>query len=60
MGKIMGDAQPGTFVVGLAAVGAGIYMLDPGGWADWTAMGLFVVGGAQAGRHWGWWRDLSP
>lgn len=60
MGKIMGDAQPGPFLLGLAAVGAGIYLLGPGGWPDWTAIALFTGGGAFAGRNWGWWRDLSP
>lgn len=60
MGKILGDAQPGNFVLGVAAVGAGLFLMTPDGWVDWTGIGLFVAGGAQAGRHWGWWRDLSP
>lgn len=60
MGRILGDAQPGNFAFGLVAVGAGVWLIGPVGWADWAAVALFVGGGAQAGRHWGWWRDLSP
>lgn len=60
MGKILGDAQPGVFVLGLAAIGAGFFLTAPDGWVEWSAVGLFVAGGALAGRHWGWWRDLSP
>lgn len=60
MGKIMGNAQPGPFLLGLAAVGAGVYLIEPAGWPDWAAIALFAGGGAFAGRNWGWWRDLSP
>lgn len=60
MGKILGDAQPLHFVLGLGAVGVGILLASPAGWADWGGIALFVLGGAQAGRHWGWWGDLSP
>lgn len=60
MGKILGEASPGSFAFGLVALGVGILLIDPAGWADWTAVGLFVFGGGQLLGNWGWWRDLSP
>jgi hypothetical protein len=60
MGKIMGDAKPASFILGLAALGAGIYFYPPGGWSDWAAIALFFYAGSQIVGHWGWWRDLSP
>lgn len=60
MGKIMGEAQPGSFVFGLVALGVGVLLLEPAGWAQWSGLGLAAVGGGLVMGHWGWWRDLSP
>lgn len=60
MGKIMGDAKPGNFIFGLAALGVGIYFFQPATWSDWTVIALYFYAGSQIVGHWGWWRDLSP
>lgn len=60
MVDIYGSAQPGNFFFGVVALAVGLLLLDPAGWADWTAAAVLAVGGAQVWRHWGWWRDLSP
>ncbi|MFB6240606.1 MAG: hypothetical protein ABEJ46_03435 [Gemmatimonadota bacterium] len=49
-----------SFILGLAALGAGFYFYPPGGWSDWAAIALFFYAGSQIVGHWGWWRDLSP
>lgn len=60
MGKIMGDAKPGSFVFGLVVIGVAILLVEPAGWAHWAGLGLAAFGGGLVLAHWGWWRDLSP